>query len=153
MRGATDELVQRFHDQVVALVKKYQFRDRNQMTCCGVSVSQCYVVEALHRHGPQTMNQLADRMCLSLSTMTRVVEQLVRKGMATREQDASDRRYRLIRLTPGGERVFRQAWGNVLSSERAILAGFPAQERELLVRLLSQLNRAVEQWRSCCSRR
>ena len=146
-----EKQVERFHREMVELVKKYQFRDRNRMSCCGVSVSQCYILEALHRFGPLTMNQLAEKMVLKISTVTRVVEELVKKGYASREEDARDRRVRLIGITASGESVFQESWKNVFESERMILEGFPAEQREALIRFLRQLNRAVEEWRNCCS--
>ena len=149
---SSDDQAEKFHYEIVELIKKYQFRDRNRMTCCGVSVSQCYVLETLHRFGPLTMNDLADKMYLKISTMTRVVEQLVIKGYATREEDNKDRRFRRIRLTENGEKVYKASWENVFGSEKTILNHFPPEQRETLIQFLRQLNRAVEEWRSCCSK-
>lgn len=144
--------VEQFHREMVELIKKYQFRDRNEMTCCGMSVSQCYVLETLHRCGPLTMNALAEKMYLKISTMTRVVEQLVIKKYVTRVEDVKDRRFRHIQLTKEGEAAFDASWKNVFASEKTILENFPEAQRDMLIQLLKQLNRAVEDWRSCCSR-
>lgn len=143
--------VDRFHHEMVELIKKYQFRDRSQITCCGVSVSQCYILETLHRFGPSTMNRLAERMVLSISTVTRVVDELVKKGFASREEDPRDRRIRLISMTAAGESVFQESWKAVFASEKAILESFSENERELLIRFLKRLNQAVDEWRTCCS--
>lgn len=140
--------VERFHREMVELIKKYQFRDRTQMTCCGISVSQCYVLETLQHAGALTMNELAVRMHLTVSTVTRVVDQLVTKKLVTRREDERDRRYRLVDLTPGGRTVFERSWKTVFESEKAILQGFPAGQRESLIRLLRELNQAVDRWRS-----
>lgn len=145
-----DKQVFKFHEQIVELIKKYQFRDRNHITCCGVSVSQCYILETLNRHGALTMNELAEKMYLSVSTVTRVVEELVKKGYVQREEDPEDRRIRVIDLTPAGKAVFDKCWSNVFQSEKAILAHFPAQQRKLLIDFLTQLNLAVNEWQSCC---
>lgn len=141
--------VARFHREMVELVKKYQFRDRNQVTCHGLSVSQCYVLEALQGFGPQTMNELAQRMYLSVSTLTRVVDQLVAKGHVTRSEDERDRRVRRVRLTSRGSAMHREAWKRVFASEKTILGGFPPSQRETVVELLRKLNRAVDEWRAC----
>jgi hypothetical protein len=44
--------------------------------------------------------------------------------------------------------VFEESWKAVFASEQAILEGFPAGQRESLIRLLRELNQAVDQWRS-----
>ena len=148
-----DQQVESFHHQIVELVKKYQFRDRDQICCCGISVSQCYVLETLHSHGALTVNALADKMYLKISTVTRVVDQLVMKRYVTREEGDTDRRVRFIQLTTEGEAMFQETWSNVFESEKTILENFPLQHREMLIEFLQKLNAAVDQWQTCCSSR
>jgi DNA-binding MarR family transcriptional regulator len=145
-----EEQVKKFHEQMVELVKKYQFRDRNQMTCCGISVSQCYILEALHRHGDLNMKKLAKKMHLSVSTVTRVIEPLVRRGFVSRVKDINDKRVRLISLTDNGKQIYKEAWGNVFESEGIILGNFPAEHRSRLIELLQKLNKAITNWQSSC---
>jgi DNA-binding MarR family transcriptional regulator len=147
----SEEQTKRFHRQIVDLIKKYQFRDRNRINCCGISVSQCYILEALSSHSPLTMNELADKMYLSISTVTRVVDQLVKKGLVLREEGTHDRRIRTINMTPEGKTVYKKSWENVFESEKTILNNFPEEHRELMIDFLKKLNHAVNQWQSCCS--
>lgn len=142
--------VKRFHREMVELIKKYQFRDREQMTGCGISVSQCYVLETLHTFGALTVNQLAQKMHLSISTITRVVDQLVKKDYVTRTEDANDRRVRQIELTAVGETVYQHSWQGIFQSEKAILEQFPAENREMLIDFLTKLNRAADTWQNSC---
>ncbi len=147
---AKDQILE-FHKQIVDLVKKYQFRDRNEMSAFGISVSQCYILETLHTYGDLTMNELAKKMYLSISTVTRVVEQLVRKRYVRREETPNDRRVRLITLTGAGRALYQKAWQKVFVSERTILENLPAANRKVVIDFLATLNRAVESWRySCC---
>ena len=142
--------VERFHCEIVELIKKYQFRDRNEMVCGGLSVSQCYVLETLHRQGTMSMQKLADRMHLSISTVTRVIEPLVKQKIVTREEDLSDHRVRLINLTPEGEKLYAESWDNVFTSEKVILENFPEDQRELLIDFLKKLNQAFGNWKKGC---
>ena len=52
----------RLHQALTHLVQKYQFRDRNDICCYGISVSQCHTLEALGEHGTQTMHALAEHL-------------------------------------------------------------------------------------------
>ncbi len=61
------------------LLRKFQMRDRNEITCCGVSVSQCYTLDLLAGDGEMSMVQLARKMFLDKSTMTRVVDGLIER--------------------------------------------------------------------------
>jgi len=146
----TDNQILQFHQQIVDLIKKYQFRDRNQICCFGISVSQCYVLEALHTHGPLAMNELAKKMYLKISTMTRVVEQLVKKGYVRREEGLRDRRVRLINLTKEGKAIYKKARENIFESEKVILKSIPAEHKAVLIDVLRKLNQAVSSWQSCC---
>jgi len=145
-----DNQILQFHQQIVDLIKKYQFRDRNQICCFGISVSQCYVLETLHTHGSLTMNELAKKMYLKISTMTRVVEQLVKKSYVRREEGLYDRRVRLINLTKEGKAIYKKAWENIFESEKVILKGIPSEHKTVLIDVLRKLNQAVSSWQSCC---
>ena len=146
----TDNQILQFHRQIVELIKKYQFRDRNQICCFGISVSQCYVLETLHTHGALTMNELAKKMYLKISTMTRVVEQLVKKKYVRREEGLNDRRVRFINLTKQGRAIYKKAWENIFESEKMILKNIPSEHKAVLIDALKKLNQAVSSWQSCC---
>jgi DNA-binding MarR family transcriptional regulator len=142
--------VENFHRQIIELVKKYQFRDRDQILCYGISVSQCYILETLHTCGALTVNELARKMYLSTSTITRVVDQLVKKGYVSRREDKEDRRIRLIKLTAAGEALYQESWQNIFQSEKTILENFPPENRDMLIDFLRKLNQAVENWQTYC---
>ncbi len=149
---------ERLHRAVTELVRRYQFRDRNEICCFGLSVSQCYALEALGEEGELTMGELAARMQLSVSTMTRVVDQLVTHGLARRGEDAEDRRVCCVTPTPKGRELLAKVRAELLESERAILGKLPPEHRESVISALEDLSRAVDEWRgvepreggSCC---
>lgn len=139
-------LVKQFHSELIDLIKKYQFRDRNDMASCGLSVSQCYILETLHRFGPLPMQHLADKMHLSISTVTRVLAPLVKEKLAKRVEDPRDLRIRVIHLTKKGEESFLRHWKSVMESEKAILESFPHDRREILIEFLQKMNMAFGNW-------
>ena len=146
-----DKMVGLFHSEMVELIKKYQFRDRNEMVCCGLSVSQCYTLETLNRFGQLSMQDLADKMHLSISTMCRVINPLVNQGLISREEDINDHRVRVINLTQAGKDIYLETWDNVFKSEKSILENFPEDQRELVIEFLRKLNKAFGNWKESCS--
>ena len=142
--------VEEFHNSIIDLIKKYQFRDRNEVTTYGISVSQCYVLETLHFNKGLTMKQLANQMHLTISTITRVVDQLERKKLIERRQDDKDLRIRRIVLTPKGEEIFLKSWTNVFESEKKIFENIRPDHRKVLLSLLKDLNDSVDQWQDTC---
>ena len=55
------------------------------------------------------MRDLADRLCMAQSGITRVVDRLVERGLVVRETRASNRRTIDARLTPAGRAAFERA--------------------------------------------
>ena len=140
MSKVADGDVLRFHKEIVEFVKKYQFRDREQILCWGISVSQCYILETLYADGEMTAGDLAEKMYLSVSTITRVFDQLEKKGYAERRKSDQDKRVMLCRLTDSGRDIYEKLWGRVSASEKAVLKEFAPDERKLLIQFLRTLN-------------
>ena len=130
------------------LVKKYQFRDRNETVAYGLSVSQAYALRALHERGPLAMGELASELRLSVSTLTRVVDQLVRKGLVDREREGEDRRICRARLTDRGAHLWGRIQDELVESDCEVLRGISAREREVVIRVVRDLSRAVDRWRA-----
>lgn len=157
--SADFDQARRLHRAVTELVRRYQFRDRNEICCFGISVSQCHALEALGQAGQLTMGALASQMQLSVSTMTRVVDQLVARGLAQRGEDAEDRRVCCVEPTLKGRKLLARISAELLGSERAILDKVPAEHGESVIHALEELSRAVDEWRgveprqegSCCA--
>ena len=139
--------VKQFHNEIVELIKKYQFRDRNKLVGCGLSVSQCYTLETLQRFGPLSMQKLADKMHLSISTVTRVTKPLVNGKLILKEKDTNDNRFNVMKITNKGSQVVEEAWGNVFRSERAILENFDESNREILIEFLKKINQSFGNWK------
>jgi DNA-binding MarR family transcriptional regulator len=155
----TTRQAQRLHRAVTELVRRYQFRDRTEICCFGISVSQCHALEVLGQAGELAMGALASQMHLSVSTMTRVVDQLVARGLAQRGENVEDRRVCCVEPTPKGRELLGRISAELLEGETAILAKVPAEHRESVIHALEELSRAVDEWRgatphqggTCCA--
>lgn len=141
------EQAQQLHQALGQLVKQYQLRDRNDICCYGISVSQCYALEALAEHGISTMQALAKHLHLAISTVTRVVDNLVDKGLVERRTNRRDRRVCQVALTPPGAALVRQIQSELIAREQAVLQHIPAAARDHVIRALVELSRAVNEWR------
>ncbi len=79
---------------------------RTDSTPCGqpMSVSTAHAICELATTGPMLQRDLAQQLGLTTSSVSRLVDQLERKGWATRQADPdeTDKRVRRIRLTDNG---------------------------------------------------
>jgi DNA-binding MarR family transcriptional regulator len=148
-----DREAERLHSLTKELLRRYQFRDWNQICCYGISISQCHILDTLAEEGDLTMQQLARRMFKSVSTMTRVVAQLVRRGYVKRRQDSEDRRAVRVCITPQGKAIVAAINRDLVATQKAILQEIPAQERTGAFRVLEALTTGARRWQeTCCER-
>ena len=147
MARRLSEQARDFQRVLSGLVKLYQFRDRNETVAYGISVSQAYALGALAEHGALTMSGLAAELHLSVSTMTRVVDQLVARSLARRAPDAQDRRVWRVSPTARGGALWRRIEDELLEIDEEVLRTLSPAEREALIRALRLLSRATQAWR------
>lgn len=146
---ALDELATEMYEIVHELLKKYQFRDRNQICCHDITVSQCYVMSEL-KTAPLSMRSLANALFLDISTMSRVVDQLQKKGYAEREQDPGDKRIIYVSLTESGKKLLSEIEENLIASEKEILQQISPAARHSVLFVLRELEKSVAGWQHHC---
>jgi DNA-binding MarR family transcriptional regulator len=132
------------------LFKFLQFHDRDAMTACGLSVAQCYSLDAIGTQGQLTLNELAESLYIRPSTASRTVEELVRKGLAERRQDPADRRAVCLTLTPQGQALFKGLQQHLLQRQLAILQQIDPSNRRDVLTALQKLSQAIKD-PSCCA--
>src|SRR5262249_34900303 len=107
------------------LARRYQFRNRDEVCCYGLTVSQCYALEFLADHEPSAMSALSAQLGLDLSSTTRLVDQLVKKKLVTRERNGDDARVREIRVTDAGKRLVARVQQDLVGLLDGALDGMP----------------------------
>ncbi len=150
MSMGIEEASERLHRLTKELIRRYQFRDWNQICCYGISISQCHILDVLAEEGDLTMQQLGKRMYKSVSTMTRVVGQLVRRGHVKRRQDPEDRRVVHVSITPQGKAIVAAINRDLIETQKAILQGIPADQWAGAFTVLEALGRGARRWQEAC---
>jgi len=125
------------------LARRYQFRNRDEVCCYGLTVSQCYALEALADSGKMPSSDLATRLGLDLSSTTRLVDQLVRKKLAVRSKSAEDARIREIEITDSGKRLVSRIQQDLIAIVNQALTDFPGDVQKALPEVLRRLSRAL----------
>ena len=147
-----DEAAERLHGLTKELIRRYQFRDWNQICCYGISISQSHILDVLAGEGDLTMQQLARRMYKSVSTMTRVVGQLVRRGYVKRRQDPEDRRVVHVSITPQGKAIVAAVNRDLIETQKAILQSIPPGQWASAFKVLESLAHGARRWQETCCR-
>ncbi len=145
-----EEGAERLHRVTKDLIRRYQFRDWNQICCYEISISQCHILDVLAEEGDLTMQQLARRMFKSISTMTRVAGQLVRKGYIKRRQDPEDRRVVHVSITPQGKAIVTAINRDLVETQKAILNSIPPDQWTGAFKVLEALAQGARRWQEKC---
>lgn len=85
-----------------------------------------------------SMKEIERHFQVAQSTVVGIVARLEQKGLAEAFGDASDKRVKLVHITPAGEACCRESASDMEETERQILRGFTPEEREQLHTLLSR---------------
>jgi DNA-binding MarR family transcriptional regulator len=113
--------------------------------CCGeqVSMAQSHILFEIRRAGNPAMQEVAEELGMDITTFSRQVKSLEKKGLVARRVSPDDRRVSLLGLTGAGRLVLEKI--NHFMSERLeqVFACMSPFERETVVRSLGLLNEAV----------
>ncbi|MFC7447461.1 MarR family winged helix-turn-helix transcriptional regulator [Rhodococcus daqingensis] len=97
----------------------------------------CVLVHALEDE--RTQVQLAEIGDMDKTTMVVTVDALEKAGLAERRPSSTDRRARIIAVTPEGEKVAKRSQKIVDEVHRDALEALPKGDRENLLRALNSL--------------
>ncbi|WP_055502082.1 MarR family winged helix-turn-helix transcriptional regulator [Nonomuraea pusilla] len=97
----------------------------------------CVLVHALEEE--RTQIQLAELGDMDKTTMVVTVDALEKAGLAERRPSSTDRRARIIAVTPQGAEVAARSQAIVDGVHRAALDALPEDEREVLLRAMNRL--------------
>lgn len=144
------EQARQLYRAVNSLIKLCQVRDRNAICCYDISVSQCAALEALGQHGTLTMQTLAAQVHLAVSTVTRLIDQLVEKQLVERYYTARDRRVCCVHLTPAGRQLLQTIQADLVARQQSILLRIPEDVRPHVIWAIEALAEAIGERPALC---
>jgi len=91
---------------------------------------------------------LAASLGIEGPSLTRILDQLIAKGLVERIEDASDRRAKLLALSPQGGALVARIAGQVATLEDNLLSQFSGEEIEEVCSFVERLESRLQQTRS-----
>lgn len=115
------------------------------MSACGLSPAVFNVLMILSHGSGKKFKQhdISKLLLVSRANVTGLVNALVRRGLAKREPDRSDRRAWLVKITPRGKTLLETYLPRHYAEVYRIFSGFRAAEKKTLSRLISRLKNGV----------
>ncbi len=109
-----------------------------------LSFSQWTTLVALHNGQITTAGDLAHNICHDAGSLTRLIDQMEKRGLVGRERSESDRRVVTLTLTARGRAVVEALAPKVMDFWNNLLCGFSHAEIDTLIVLLTRLVIAAE---------
>ena len=111
----------------------------------GISPSQYNILRILRGARPKAarISEIADRMVTRDPDVTRLVDRLIKQGLARRERDGDDRRVVLVEITAAGLALLSRLDGPAGESTEAAMAGLKPQQLRTLDTLLNEVRAGI----------
>jgi len=146
-----DELIiQQFRKKLRILEKKLAVQLKDDSSCCGVTMAQCHTLLAVEAKGTTTVTELATKLELDKSTLSRTIDGLVTTGLINRTTDTGNRRSQHISLTPQGKKVadgINAQWNLYFTS---LFARIPESKHQAVIESIAILSEVIPSSGCCC---
>src|SRR5690606_29079676 len=109
-----------------------------------LTFSQWTTLVALHDGRIAHSSDLAHNICHDAGSLTRLIDQLEKRGFVTRTRSEKDRRVVTLALTQRGRNVVGALGPRVMNLWNGLLSGFTHREVDTLISLLTRLVIAAE---------
>lgn len=106
-----------------------------------LSIAMWRVLVALSANGEQRQVDLADMTSIDVSTLSRLVTRLVRRGLVTRHRSKTNSREVVVQLTPKGRVLVERLILVARKLETAAIAGVSARDLSVVKQSLRRMHR------------
>jgi DNA-binding MarR family transcriptional regulator len=112
----------------------------------GISQSQYNILRILRgaRPDPVKISEISERMITRDPDVTRLVDRLIKQGLARRERDSEDRRVVRVEITPAGLTMLARLDGAAGEYTEGAMAGLKPQQLRILDTLLNQVRAGIQ---------
>lgn len=133
--------------------RRFGFLNKN---CCqaegyDISLVQSHILYEIEHQSLPSMQQVADTLGTDITTFSRQVQSLVKRGLVKKTPDAEDRRIYLLSLTEEGQRVAANINEQMNDYLNQVFAGMSETEKEMVIQSIQLLNENMKKTTRCCS--
>ena len=126
-------LMKAFHS--IAAYSSHDWRDG------GLGDSEFRVLEILLHKGPLPVNTIGPKVFLTPGSISMAVDRLYEKGLVSRVDSETDRRVRVVSLTPKGRTLIRRVFNAHAQTMESLAQVLSDSERAHLVEALKKLGK------------
>jgi homoprotocatechuate degradation regulator HpaR len=114
---------------------------REMLSGVGITEQQWRVLRVLQETGPQEPTRIAERACLLLPSLTRILQKLEEKGLIDRSRDLDDKRKQIVQITDAGAELIEANLATSIALLEETRKQMGSDQYEALLDLLNQLDK------------
>jgi DNA-binding MarR family transcriptional regulator len=130
---------ERLADLTLGLVGCCQTKQEEIAERASLSLSEFKCLRAFRRDTEMSVKDIAHRMSLTSSRLTRIVDGLVKKRYVTRHIDPDDRRIINVRLTKQGEIISRKVTADCTHVYEQVLGILQQKDHDRIITAVNEL--------------
>jgi MarR family 2-MHQ and catechol resistance regulon transcriptional repressor len=112
----------------------------------GLNVTEFGILEALYHKGRMNIKSLLEKVLITNSTMSYVIEQLIKKSLVMKEQSKKDRRSYELVLTKEGHLLMENAFVLHKKHMRDIIDVLTEEEEKNLREMLKKIGKKANEY-------
>jgi DNA-binding MarR family transcriptional regulator len=130
-------IADRLHSAAIHLLRRLRAED----DASGLTAPKLSALSVVVFGGPLTMGRLAAAEQVRPPTISRLVRELEREGLVTRETHPDDERVQIVTATKKGRRILEEGRRRRVAKLAADLDALPSTEQELVAKAASIVER------------
>jgi DNA-binding MarR family transcriptional regulator len=107
----------------------------------GVTVAEWVVLRELFGRDGTAPSELAERLGMTRGAVSKLIDRLVAKSLASKSADEEDRRYQSVALTAAGEALVPELAALADRNDAEFFGGLSAAQRRTLMKLMKTVVR------------
>lgn len=119
-------------------VQEEAFKD---MKTYGLNPTEFAVLELLYNKGPHQVQQIGAKVLITSSSITYVVNSLIKSGFVLKETYEMDRRVSHVYLTDSGKKLMDDIFPQHAERLEQVTEGLDAEEKEAIIEMLKDLGK------------
>lgn len=139
-----DKEIKEHAEQLIFLIPAisgvFQMGSPQEILDMDLTLLELCVLRELSCHKQLSMSEVGKALSVNLSTLTRVVDKLVKRDLVARKPDPDDRRVVRIILTPEGSRASHMLEQEKRKRVESFLRGMTSDERRALLKIVKTVH-------------
>lgn len=134
-----------FYIQEIA--KKSTMKFNQDFESIGITYSQFRVLNCLWKKGESTQKQIHEIIAVKPSTLTGIIDILVKKGLVERRISSEDERFKKISLTQEGIELKGKSWETINYFDSIVGETLSEEEIKIVLNALKKLSVRIDEWK------